>query len=320
MRNRSYGIIAAAAIAFSVVLLGTVGKAAVVRDPLMKPFEYDKRAPLNARWQELPGSPFYNLYKIVYESKNGEKVPALYYEAKPVGRKRPCIIMQHGYSGNKTDVKSFGLLDIVRAGYNVFAIDAQYHGERSVKGKDIFSADIGSDAKAIVQTVVDLRRGVDLLETRKEVDPKRISYIGVSMGGILGSIFAGVDQRVKAPVLVVGGGDWKTLVNESEIGPARYLRFLEKNGQIESVDKLAERMKYVEPLNHVWRISPRPVLFINNTTDKIVPVSTNKLLQAKAREPKKIVWLNGVPGDPTGHIPPLDKMISEALNWWKEKL
>ena len=62
------------------------------------------------------------------------------------------------------------------------------------------------------------------------------------------------------------------------------------------------------------------MLLINNKHDTIVPTDSNKLLQEKARDPKKIVWLDGVPGDPTGHIPPLNQVISLALDWWKEKL
>ncbi|MFA6449256.1 MAG: acetylxylan esterase [bacterium] len=283
-------------------------------------FNYDAKAPLNERWAALTDGPSYKLYKIVYESANGEKVPALFYEPKEARAPYPCIIMQHGYSGAKEDSKGMGVLQITRAGYAVLAIDAQYHGERRAPGKDIFSTDIPEDAKAMTQTVIDLRRAVDLLKKRKGVDPNRISYIGVSMGAILGSIFAGVETRVKAPVLVVGGGDWKTLVGLSQIGPAKIMRRELEAGNLPSIDKLAAELSFVEPLNFIWRISPRPVLLMNNKHDRIVPTEANRLLQEKAREPKEIVWLDGIPGDPTGHIPPLNEMISKALEWWGKQL
>jgi uncharacterized protein len=303
-----------------IILLLNVCSFARAEDDLLKWFNYDNKQPLRDRWAGLEGHPYYNLYKVVYVSDGGEKVPALYFEPRAGTPPFPCIIMQHGYSGSKTDVKSMGLLDFIKEGYAVFAIDAQYHGERKIRGKDIFSPDIDSDAKAMLQTVIDLRRAVDLLETRKNIDSNRISYFGVSMGAILGSIFCGVESRVKAPVLVVGGGGWETLIQKSKIGPAMVLRKYIERGQLGSIKDLARKLEYLEPLNFVWRISPRPVLLINNKHDTIVPTEANKLLQEKTREPKKIVWLDGVPGDPTGHIPPLNQVISLAIEWWKKYL
>ncbi len=283
-------------------------------------YNYDSSSPLNDRWEPLTGNPNYDLFKVIYTSANGEKVPALFFEPRNVKPPYPCVIIQHGYGSSKSDVKGMGALQFTMKGYAVFAIDAQYHGERKVHGKDIFSTDIESDAKAMVQTVIDLRRATDLLQNRNGVDSKRISYLGVSMGAILGSIFAGVDTRIKAPVLVVGGGDWKTLVSESKIGPARIMRRELEAGRMPPVDVIAKKLQFAEPLNFIWRISPRPVLLINNKHDTIVPTNANKLLHEKARDPKKIVWLDGIPGDPTGHIPPINEMLFKALEWWDENL
>jgi cephalosporin-C deacetylase-like acetyl esterase len=306
--------------ALAAVIICRVSFAAPAEDKLLAPFNYDASKPLNPRWVELQGNPSFRLYKVFYDSVNGEKVPALFFEPTKAAAPYPCIIMQHGYSSNKESAKGMGMLDLTRAGYAVFAIDAQYHGERKAPGKDIFSTDIESDAKAMVQTVIDLRRAVDLLQRRQGVDPNRISYIGVSMGAILGAIFAGVEPRVKAPVLVVGGGDWKTLVGRSKIGPAIKLRGEIESGRIASVDALAGKLAYVEPLNFIWRVSPRPVLLINNKHDTIVPTEANKLLQQAAREPKEIVWLDGMPGDPSGHVPPIKEVVSKSLEWWGKNL
>lgn len=304
----------------AVLILAGFRAPARAADEMLKHFDYDTKAPLRDRWAGLAGHPYYNLYKVIYESANGEKVPALFYEPRAGNPPFPCVIMQHGYSSSKADSKTMGALDFIKAGYAVFAIDAQYHGERKVRGKDIFSPDIESDAAALTQTVIDLRRAIDLLDTRKNIDPNRIGYFGVSMGAILGSIFAGVDTRVKAPVLVVGGGDWETLIGQSRIGPAIVMRKRMQAGQLSSIKELATKLEYLEPLNFIWRISPRPVLLINNKHDKIVPTATNKLLHEKAREPKQIVWLDGVPGDPTGHIPPINQIIPLALEFWSKNL
>jgi dienelactone hydrolase len=57
------------------------------------------------------------------------------------------------------------------------------------------------DRAILVQYVIDLRRGVDLLTARPEVDPKRLGYIGIGFSGAMGGVLAGVDKRIKAYVL-----------------------------------------------------------------------------------------------------------------------
>jgi cephalosporin-C deacetylase-like acetyl esterase len=41
-----------------------------------------------------------------------------------------------------------------------------------------------------IQAVVDLRRGIDLLLARSDVDPKRLAYVGHSYGAQWGSILS----------------------------------------------------------------------------------------------------------------------------------
>ena len=69
--------------------------------------------------------------------------------------------------------------------------------------------DFASDARqraAIVQQVIDLRRGVDLLQSRRDVDPKRIAFSGLSFGAIQGAFLAGAEPRIKAFDLQSGRG------------------------------------------------------------------------------------------------------------------
>jgi hypothetical protein len=45
--------------------------------------------------------------------------------------------------------------------------------------------------KMEVQLIIDLRRAIDLLGGRPDVDPQRIAYLGVSYGGAMGGLLAG---------------------------------------------------------------------------------------------------------------------------------
>jgi len=55
-----------------------------------------------------------------------------------------------------------------------------------------------------VQTVIDLRRAVDVVLSRPGVDPKRIGFVGHSFGATWGGVLAGVEKRIKAYVLMAG--------------------------------------------------------------------------------------------------------------------
>ena len=54
------------------------------------------------------------------------------------------------------------------------------------------------DREEQIQLIIDLRRAIDLLMIRPDVDPERIAYLGVSYGGAMGGVLAGIDHRLKA--------------------------------------------------------------------------------------------------------------------------
>src|SRR6202011_3560940 len=60
------------------------------------------------------------------------------------------------------------------------------------------------DREAEIQAVVDLRRGIDLLLARPDVDAKRLAYVGHSYGAQWGSILSAVDKRMKTSILMAG--------------------------------------------------------------------------------------------------------------------
>jgi dipeptidyl aminopeptidase/acylaminoacyl peptidase len=181
-------------------------------------FGYDKTLPLSPQETPAEETADYRVIKVTYRSARDQRVPALLILPKqPREERLPCVILMHGLGGDK---RMFQMLwgTLTRAGYALFAIDAQYHGERKPSDDIPFFGMYPYRARdALIQTVIDLRRGVDYLQTRKDIDPNRIGYIGASMGGIIGAIFAGVDERVKAPILLVAGGDWKILMEKSTL-------------------------------------------------------------------------------------------------------
>jgi dienelactone hydrolase len=57
----------------------------------------------------------------------------------------------------------------------------------------------------LIQQIVDMRRGADLLLARPDVDAKRLAYVGHSYNASVGGFLSGIDKRFVAFVLMAGG-------------------------------------------------------------------------------------------------------------------
>jgi len=51
----------------------------------------------------------------------------------------------------------------------------------------------------------DIGRTIDYLETRDDIDKKRLAYLGISWGGAMGPVMTAMEPRIKAGVFIVGG-------------------------------------------------------------------------------------------------------------------
>jgi dipeptidyl aminopeptidase/acylaminoacyl peptidase len=256
-------------------------------------FKYDATQPLAAEEAISETRDDYQVHKLSYASANNQRVPAFFIlPTRPASGKAPCIVLMHGLGQDK---KALAMLwgTFAKSGYAVLAIDALHHGERAPKAPlELFGANIDATRELLVQTVIDLRRGLDFLQGRKEIDPKRIGYLGFSMGGILGTLLSAVDDRVNAPVIALAGGNWKLMAQTSTLAQAVKAR------QSQGVDGIGwQPLDPMDPVRFVGRISPRPVLFINGDNDTVVPVACAKELHQAAGPGKEVLFYKG------GHVP-----------------
>jgi dienelactone hydrolase len=131
------------------------------------------------------------------------------------GKKLPAVLLLHGWNlfwGKNEDWVQQWIPLLTAQGYAVLAPDHVNYGERrsadTSRLEDFRSPYAARDWMS--QAVVDLRRGIDYLLTRPEVDPGRIAILGGSMGGWIGSILAGVEPRIKTAVLCVPAMEFVT--------------------------------------------------------------------------------------------------------------
>jgi dienelactone hydrolase len=77
-------------------------------------------------------------------------------------------------------------------------------------------------AELFVKTVKDMKRCIDYLETRKDIDSKKLAYYGMSWGAALGAVIPAVEDRFRASILV--GGAMDGLGGRPEVRDLNYVR------------------------------------------------------------------------------------------------
>ena len=181
-------------------------------------FKYDKSMPLNPRVARRRKEPNYIREKIIFSSTQDNRVPGYLAIPKTGTAPYPCVLLLHGFNGSKENwwiddsFISGGQLteQLLKSGFAVMALDAQYHGER-MANNDYETAGVFAFQKKWslrirdmnVQSVIDYRRAIDYLATRKKIDSSRIGMIGYSNGSLMTFNLAAIDHRIKVAVAAV---------------------------------------------------------------------------------------------------------------------
>ncbi|MGD8822929.1 MAG: prolyl oligopeptidase family serine peptidase [Anaerolineales bacterium] len=244
-------------------------------------FEYDRSFPLDIiedeRWQQ-DGQTWID---FSYASPMGGRVPARL--VIPAGQGPfPAIMLQHGSMGHIEDMESTAQV-FASFGAIIIMIEDPYSRPGGWRSSEYMGATwpyyTAQDLDVKIQTIIDMRRAIDLLIARPDVDSERLAYYGVSYGATMGGLLSGVEDRLAAYVLQVGDGG--LVEHTSNPGPDGL--------PIHFSSGWAELMWPTEPL-HFIGLSSAPILFMNGLQDVNVPPADALRFQAAASEPKTVYW------------------------------
>lgn len=192
---------------------------------------------------------------------------------------RAAVILLHSMAANRLGTMNHALM-FARHGYGVVMIDLRVHGD---SGGDILT--FGGDE------YLDVSAAVDDLQTREEVDPKRIGVMGLSLGGSAAILSGAQDTRLAAVAADAPGAtvfkDWpkpKTFY-ESLYVPFDLMFFF----YLHKVDGVSNPLSITDA---VGLISPRPVLLIGGEGGE---ERTIEQYLAGAPEPKQKLILPNTP-------------------------
>jgi len=262
---------------------------------LLKNFEYPDSEFAWTLRETRQGEKF-TQYWLSYPSAIKSEIPehntvwCRFWQPKDGAKRRPAAVLLHWLGG------SFDTLEIIgqrMAEQGIATLMLYMPGYGPRKAKDAGSNDklTKKDMEAMIlglrQTVVDIRRAGDWLARRPDVEPSRIGLVGISLGAVVGSLTAGVDDRFGRSVFLIGGGDLPAIVMNGSRETAEAKARIEKDGL--TMEDLRERWRNVEPLTYASRVRAQEILLINADADEVIPKACTEKLRAAMGDPD-IKW------------------------------
>lgn len=223
-----------------------------------------------------------------------QRVPGLLVKQARFTGRRPVVVALHGTGGNKEGQLPL-LRELSRLGFIGVAIDGRYHGERTRTGKGTAEYNeailrayrTGREHPFLYDTVWDVTRLIDYLETRTDVDAKRIGLIGFSKGGMETYLAAAVDPRVAVAVPCIGvqsfrwaleHNSWRSRVETFQAA----INSAAQDAGIAEIDTGFVRKFFDRVVPGIHQefdgpemlplIAPRPLLVINGDSDPRTPL------------------------------------------------
>src|SRR5262249_46610524 len=221
------------------------------------------------------------------------------YLVRPPGKhgKLPAVVYLHGAQGNRQElvVPATWLAARGAIALTITAPSTAAPEPRGLRGVSFlrWQTDIQE------RDVVAVRRAVDLLAARKDVDPNRIGFVGWSAGSHTGGILAGIEPRLRAIVLMSCGvapvSEYTSVAPAALRAPIR--RYLGS----------------IDPLRYVQRAKPGSLFVEDGHPDTVVPHAALLTFINATPRGTKVSWYDA------GHALN-DPAYRDQLDWLAEKL
>lgn len=207
----------------------------------------------------------------------------------------PVVVVLHYWGAANLEIERAFADELAGRGVAALMLDLPYHLQRSPANVTSGSLAIRPDPAAMVETMtqaaLDVRRALDWVGTRPELDGTRTGVFGTSLGAIVAALAFGVEDRIRYGGFLLGGVDlagilWRSPLVVQTRKELRRRRITEES--------LRDALRTVEPLTHLHRTEPGSAFVVGARYDVVVPAgNTQRLIEALPSP--EAVWLD------TGH-------------------
>jgi hypothetical protein len=203
---------------------------------------------------------------------------------------RPWLIIQHGYGGGQ--IAEFMMMGALyfhrRLGVNVMGTIAPYHHQRRVLrrgGMGMTSFDYVRNLHSYGQATWDIRRAMSWAEQQGATS---ISLYGVSMGGYIASLVAGVEPRLRTVIAGIPAIDMAAAIRRRT--PTNQWPDLQRNGMFGEVLDTIHRP--ISPLTFPALV-PREQRFVYGAVGDRITTPKDAYLLWNHWERPSVLWFKG---------------------------
>jgi len=172
-------------------------------------------APLRVEWFDtIPGGPGYTIRKLRYEAAPGMWIPALLYMPDKITGRVPVMLNVNGHDakGKAADYKQMRCINQAKRG--IIALNVEWLRMGQLKGTGFQHSRMNQldvcGVSGLAPFYLAMSRGLDVLLSLKEADPKRVGMAGLSGGGWQTIILSALDTRITLSNPVAGYSGFKT--------------------------------------------------------------------------------------------------------------
>jgi beta-lactamase class A len=248
-------------------------------------FDYDAKTPLDVQDRIIEEFDGGTLHDITYTSPKGGPVAA--YLVVPKG-KGPFAAILFGHWGNGTRAEFIPEAKLyARAGAVSLLPDYPWDRPQPWHKVPNHYDKPELDREIEIQAVLDVRRGIDLLLARPDVDPGRLAYVGHSYGAQWGSILSAVDKRMKTAVLMAGVAETGDIFLRGNDPSIVGLRKSRPPGEFE---RYAQVTGDIDAIHFVGHAAPISLLFQFANFEQYFDRTSMEHYTAAASDPKEVLY------------------------------
>jgi hypothetical protein len=276
----------------------TVPPGPYVADPSY--YDYDNKSPVVVDEKPYQDTHGIKITRITYQSPvttpfaTNDTVVAYLFMPSGAGPHPVLIVLPEWLPRNMKNEFQF-CEDVTKANTAALLIESPFSLERRpvphTPEAELLSGNMPQMVGAIRQNVLDVRRAMDWLETRPDIDSSRMGMSGISLGAIIASLCAGVDRRAKVLLSIDGGADAAGLLWKSPFMAGLHKQLVQHGYDYED---LKVGLAPIEPTNWLKGYGAENALLVNGRYDMFILPKQSQLL-ADSIGGAPIVWAN------TGH-------------------
>ena len=206
-------------------------------------------------------------------------VHAEYFAPIGGGSKRPAVVVLH-ILGADFPLSRYMAARLADRGVAALFVKLPYYGERrpaagGPNARRFLSSDIERTILAMRQGICDVRRAACWLNSRPDIDGKRLGVTGISLGGIVSSVAAAVDPAIREGAFLLAGGDLSKILWEMPEGAAYRALWVGSGRTLGDLKSLTDPF---DPLTYASRLAGKRVFMMAGKVDEVIPPASARAL------------------------------------------